>query len=298
MNISSSHEELPNPVDRLVDTYYDQLWRQGLEARVFNPAVWLGGIATGDVVWRVGESFGGYAVSTFSYSGLFPEDVRERASLGFSEDMQRKGVWTLRRVRVQRNGSEYERAEDVDMTWAHYNGRRWHVARTRQDLDPEGWPFDSLTDFWEAPSADLHPRQKEVIARVARDTELILDVAASLTNRQADYTALKQALVDRARASKNEQQVGGIETLLKPWRYEFPNTSYYYPTMHQLPALATTLYRALVGEVQRDALSVRMIRDIAGVPGAFFDISQPIPIKEGTICPPYEPVDLTPGTNM
>lgn len=291
MSTASGAEELPNPVDRLVDIYYDQLWPQGNEALAFNPAVWLGGIASGDVVWQTGESFGGYAVSTFSYSGLFPEDSLERTHLGFTEEMQKEGVWTLQLVRVQRNGSDYERVEDVDTTWAHYNGTRWHVARTRRDLDPDGWSSDSTVDIWEAPSTRLHPRQKEAIARVARDTDLVLDVATSLTDRGSDYFALRQALAARARASKDAQQIKGIDALLHPWEYA-PANLFRYSTLHQLPSLASTLYYALAGEALGDRLRVDMIKDIVGVPGAIFDISQPIPIKEGTICPPYEPVDL------
>lgn len=298
MSTPSGPEGLPDPVNRLVDAYYDQLWQQGYEAMAFNPAVWLGGIASGDVVWREGENLKGYAVNTFSYSGLFAVDSAGRACLGFSEEMQKEGVWVLRNVRIQRNGPKYERVQDTsNVAWAHYNGENWHVARRYPDRTYQDRSYDDFVSLWEVPSTELNSREKESIARVARDADLILDVAASLADRMLDHRAFKQALAARAQASEDAQQIQGIDAQLKPWEHALP---YYcgYSTLYQLPTLASALYRALVGREQSDAGAIKMIRDLTGTPGLIIDPTQPIPIKEATICPPYEPVDLSPNSAM
>lgn len=288
-------ERATNPVDGLVNAYYDQLLIQGRETAELQPAIALKGASQGDVVRLEGEVLHGHAVKSFTDQSLFPEDRDNLASIGFTDEMQREGIWLLRDVNYTRTGysavSRWARKEDQgSMTYAHWNGTTWHVTRVRRDAvrsDSDDW-----ASGWQQPTTDLSGSEKDAIARIARETNFVLDAAASLQDKPLEYLAFQQALAKRAQASGDEQAVRDMGVLLSPQR-TIPNglLSYLYPTVYKLSELSSALYRALAGKGQHTT-GYLAVQSIVASPDLVGEPSRPLPIREATLCPPFEEVSL------
>ncbi len=291
--MTGNHERGTNPVDGLVNAYYDQLVQQGRETAELQPAISLRGAAYGDVVRLDGDALHGHSVKTFTGSSVFPQDAENLARIGFTDEMQRDGIWLLRDVAyTHTDNGGWNRTEDPDsMTYAHWNGTDWHVTRVRRDGDRFG--SDDWASHWQKPTTDLSDSEKDAIARIARETDFVLDAAASLQDEPLDYTAFQHALAKRAQDSGDERAVQDMNVLLRPFEHIPDGLVYHlYPTVYKLADLAAPLYRALAGKGQHNSSGLLAVQSLIASPLPVSESRQPMPIREAALCPPYEEIAL------
>lgn len=287
----STPEHLQNPVDGFVDRYYNQLIQQGQEQAALSPAVCLTGPGNGTVLWYDGETLSGYKITTHSSEREFPQMIREKTRIGFTEDMQREGLWVLRKVTgsPDRYGNVTYETDRSSLTYAHYDVRnsQWHVTRLRGGATPEGRDLEHWAEGWQPATTTLTDPEKEAIARIAQDSDLILDAAASFADRHEDYSKFERTLKDRASGSPAETL--HLDLLLAPWNYRFYGCRL-DTTLRNLSNLGPALYRALTGKPQSDSTDLMSTLSLAAKAKPVTDPTQPLDIREGTIYPPFEQI--------
>jgi hypothetical protein len=213
----------------LADKYFDALTEQAEQRVLHDPLTALTGHVHGDVFWGDDRSLEGYRVSTFT-----PRNHYEREDfmkLGFDEEAQREGIWTIRDEQRYYDPfeSRWMESRTVAPTFAHYNARSgdWQVVRPNQDTaDESNW-----VELW-LPGSKLSEVEKAVIARIAHETEMLVDVAKTLGDDDRPYGVyhhLKEML--RAKAEihvSGELGIRIMEAMLQPVKSADPVIREFY----------------------------------------------------------------------
>ncbi len=272
--------ETADPDERaraLADRYYGHLLIAGGQGLALNPLVYVTAPSRAVVLWgALGRVLEGYAVSKIDWHSAYYN--RELESMGFDEEAQRAGMWVLRGARYEPRTpgspdgwSESASASQLHL-FANYDpvGRRWRVVRLKPGQPPpRPWP-----DQWQPLSGDLAPVERAVIARAGRETEMLLDAAATLRDDPAAHAALRRILMHRARESPDPDDERRIGAILRPLEYLPSSVAERFQVSALGGDLAGPLYRALAGRHPQDSSAITAVATVT----------------EATLCPPYEPV--------
>lgn len=255
----------PDPAAELASRYYAHLLEQGGKALGTGPIVHVEGMVGGSVLWPeehatlrgvIVEPSTPFVERTPDPAGVAAAQVERLASLGFSPEMQQRGIWYLRGVAWANTGERWLYVPAIGVTLTHYDGTNWHTV----DSEPGRG--------WQEPVAGLDDRKREAIVRIARETDFVRDVALGLGDEPFTRIRLGRALLALAENSGDERAVPSIRILLNP-RADYPDTTmldYLPPTLSKIDTLVHDLRRR------------------AEDPGAS--------IEALTSYPPYEPIDL------
>jgi len=264
----------------LAGRHYDRLVLAGQQGLALNPIVNVTAPAQALVLWaspaRVLE---GYEVSKTDSETAFDNCEFER--IGFSRDALHAGLWVLRGVRYEpceprpAGGGGWKEAGSTSHLFASYDpvGRRWDVVRLKE---PARAPRGSWASQWRPKAHELTDAERAVIARVAQETDMLLDVAVTLQDAPLARDALERALMQRAQRSADPDDARRIGAIFRPYEYlPLPVASQF-----RISALGTDLagplYRALAGQAPHDSTAI-MATDT---------------VTDATLCPPYDPVTL------
>lgn len=123
-------------------------------------------------------------------------------------------------------------------------------------------------------SSHLADVERAVIARVRRETGMLLDTAATLQDNISAYTAAEQILMQRARDSADPDDDRRIGVILRPFNYLPGPVAQQFRISALGTDLARLLYRALAGQAPRGYAAIMATASVTG------------PVQS----PPYEPV--------
>jgi hypothetical protein len=256
----------------LAGRHFARLLLVGEQGLTLNPIVDISAPAQGQVLWARGHFLEGYKVTKLDPDGPFQPRFEQT---GFSLDVRRDGIWVLRGARYERQPDRWAPQPDLTHAFAHYdavNGA-WQVVRRRPDASRAG----EWADRWLPADDQFGDEERAVIARVAQETDMLLDAAVTLQDNPAAYLALRCVLMQKAQESGDPRNVRRMGAILRPREYLPAAVAHQFrvSAFGDLERLARALYRVLAGKSPSDSGAVKAVATVS----------------EATLCPPYEPGD-------
>lgn len=260
-------------ITALADRHYARLLRAGEQGLALNPIVDLSAPAHGHVLWRHGRVLEGYEVTKLDWDGLFPESRRDFEHIGFRPSAQRDGIWVLIGLRYAREQDRWALRARTSHIFAHYDTLSgiWRVVRMKPGVSRGG----EWADQWQPAGYLLSLEEKAVIARIAQETDMLLDAATTLQDDPMAYFALERILMQRAHESADPGDARRMGAILRPYEYLAAPVAdqFRVSAFGKLESLAKALYRELAGKAQSDSTGLMAVATVS----------------EATLCPPYEP---------